>query len=474
MSKQPNILLLTIDSLRPDHLGCYGYQAVPTPAIDHLASSGIQFQNAYCQAPNTWMSHAALFTGCNPPRNNIRSPLDKLNTTQPTLAEVLKNKGYETFGLPSVSMLSREAGFDRGFDHYDLTGLLSEFHGAVHFRDLQESLQTFSKWVSSTNKPWFVWLHYFGIHIVQGQLQDGRTTPINLPDSYLKKHSPYAQHYDSKIRFCDYHFVDPVLKTAHQHSDQNNLITVLLSDHGDDLHAIESGLPGHDGNLDEQAVRIPLIVCAPGIIPEKVSVSYPVRVIDLFPTLIDLIQTQPSSSHPDEKDNRTLIDGLSLTPLIHHSQETISRNVYLENLYQGCLGLRRDRYKLILSFQENSHFLERHVRWRLDLLAQLLIPDRIQRPFRNRAHRKRQREHFRKSASVIVESLCSPSSRTELFDLHQDPHQQHDIAAQHPDVVQMMKADLCQLATGETVISRDYSPEEEAEIEKHLDELGYL
>ena len=104
MSKQPNILLLTIDSLRPDHLGCYGYQAVPTPAIDHLASSGIQFQNAYCQAPNTWMSHAALFTGCNPPRNNIRSPLDKLNTTQPTLAEVLKNKGYETFGLPSVSM----------------------------------------------------------------------------------------------------------------------------------------------------------------------------------------------------------------------------------------------------------------------------------------------------------------------------------------------------------------------------------
>ena len=79
-----------------------------------------------------------------------------------------------------------------------------------------------------------------------------------------------------------------------------------------------------------------------------------------------------------------------------------------------------------------------------------------------------------KSASVIVQRLCSPSSRTELFDLHKDPHQQHDIAAQHPEVVQMMKADLCQLATGETVISRDYSPEEEAEIEKHLDELGYL
>ncbi|MFW6125182.1 MAG: sulfatase-like hydrolase/transferase, partial [Pirellulales bacterium] len=198
MPDRPNILLVTLDSVRPDHLGCYGYRGTETPQIDRLAAEGVRFTAAYTQAPNTWVAHASLLTGCIPPRHGLRWPLGRVRAEVPTLAELLRAAGYATFGLPALSLLSRESGFARGLETYGLEGLVSEFSGAVHFRPLGETLRLLREWLAAgaprgaADRPVFLWVHYFGTHVAQGT---AAVQMFDLPAADRARYSPYAQCY---------------------------------------------------------------------------------------------------------------------------------------------------------------------------------------------------------------------------------------------------------------------------------------
>jgi arylsulfatase A-like enzyme len=467
--------MITLDSLRPDHLGCYGYSGTETPHFDELAADGVRFTNAYCQAPNTWMSHAALFTGCNPPRNGVRSPLGRLNPQLPTIAERLKQLGYSTFGLPCVSLLSREAGFARGFDVYHLEGLLSEFHGAVHFRDLRETLDLFREWLAAAKPPWFAWLHYFGIHVVQGNPRDGRFNLLDVPPSDLSRFSPFAQHYDAKIAYADREFLGPTLQIAHRESGAEQLVTALFSDHGDDLNAIETGLPGHDTHLAEHAVRVPLVLHAPGRVSTNTVIDTPVRLIDVYPTLLELAgDAHPGGPGLERNPGAPPPDGLSLAPLCDGLAETVPRDVYLENLYQGFVALRQDRFKLVLSSRPAASLYRRHLAWRWQNIATALMPDRLLRPLRERRRLRRQRRRFHLPADTLCRQLMAPDSRAQLFDLHADPGERNDLAAAKPQVVSALRERLARLSMGERIAAQGYTAEEEAAIHQRLDDLGYL
>ena len=191
MSQRKNVLILVFDCLRPDHLASLGYRGTNTPTIDRLAIEGTTFPNAYCQAPNTWVSHASLFTACNPYLHGLRTPTRRLSKDLRVMAEVFKEAGYATYGLPAMSLLSKEAGFARGFDEYILDGLRSEPGVLAHRYDrtADETLARTKDWLRRVSPPFFGWIHYFGTHKVEDHLFD-------LPEDFRRSYSPYAQYYD--------------------------------------------------------------------------------------------------------------------------------------------------------------------------------------------------------------------------------------------------------------------------------------
>ena len=113
-----DLVIITLDCVRPDFLGCYGCQRVRTPTLDRLAAKGAVFELALSQAPNTWVSHAGIMTGLYPPRHGLRSPYDQLSPAVTTLASLLADHGYCSAGFPGNDLVGSRAGFHRGFDLY--------------------------------------------------------------------------------------------------------------------------------------------------------------------------------------------------------------------------------------------------------------------------------------------------------------------------------------------------------------------
>ena len=206
---QPSVLIITFDCLRPDHLSGLGYKGLRTATFDRMMSEGVLFANAYCQAPNTWISHASLFTGCNPYRHGVRTPLRRISDNITTMGEVYRAAGYSTLGLPAMSLLSEEAGFARGFDEYRLDGLKGAASTLLHryYRSPSDTLDITRQWLSESQHPFFAWIHYFGIHKVDESLLD-------LPLRYREQYSEYAQNYDGKIAFADEQFLAPLVRHA--------------------------------------------------------------------------------------------------------------------------------------------------------------------------------------------------------------------------------------------------------------------
>ncbi len=115
MKKPKAIVVVTLDCVRPDHLGAYGYRGVDTPFMDLVAKEGALFENAIAQAPNTWVSHASIFTGCNPYRHGMRTYYTVISEEVGTLAEMLSKSGYATAAYPAHTLVGPERGYNRGF-----------------------------------------------------------------------------------------------------------------------------------------------------------------------------------------------------------------------------------------------------------------------------------------------------------------------------------------------------------------------
>ncbi|MGH9664226.1 MAG: sulfatase, partial [Bryobacteraceae bacterium] len=274
----PNVILITIDTVRADHLGCYGATDVKTPTLDGLARDGILFERAISQVPLTWPSHAAILTGTYPFQNGVQDftgqPLDPRFRS---VAQVFKQQGYATGAVVSAFVLDRSWGLARGFDFYDDAFSAETFRqkdvGLVD-RKAGESVTHAISWLQKpTRRPFFFWLHLYDPH-----------SPYDPPEPFRTQ---YRSHpYDGEIAYAD-HELGRLIVWLKQNRLYDRTAIVVLSDHGESLG--EHGEKEHGFFVYSSTVHIPLIVKPPagsGFRPGRVAA--PVETVAVAPTLTRL------------------------------------------------------------------------------------------------------------------------------------------------------------------------------------------
>src|SRR5207302_715243 len=275
---KPNVILITIDTVRADHVGCYGATGIQTPTLDALARDGIVFERAISQVPLTWPSHAAILTGTYPFQNGVQDftgqPLDPKFRT---VAEAFKRSGYATAAVVSAFVLDRGWGLARGFDFYDDAFSAETFQQkdiGLGDRKAGESVTHALSWLKKTpRRPFFLWLHLYDPH-----------SPYDPPEPYR---SEYRSHlYDGEIAYAD-HELGNLMSWLKQNRLYDSALIVALSDHGESLG--EHGEDEHGFFVYNATVHVPLIVKPPvgsGIAAGRHS--EPVETTSVSPTLLQL------------------------------------------------------------------------------------------------------------------------------------------------------------------------------------------
>jgi len=275
--RAPSVVLITLDTVRADHLGCYGYHRIETPSIDKLASEGIRFAHAYAQVPLTLPSHTVIMTGTYPMFNSVRDLTSTgLNSSLPTLAEILRQNGYSTAALVSSFVLNSMWGLNRGFEVYD--DETESEKGASNSPSLLErrgdrTMDRALAWLDShSDRPFFFWVHLYDPH-----------SPYHPPEPYLSR---YAGHlYDGEIAFDDAQ-LGRLFARLRQLKLYEGALIVLASDHGESLG--EHGEAEHGFFIYNATVHVPLILKLPGPSPRSRVVTDPAGLVDIAPTIAEL------------------------------------------------------------------------------------------------------------------------------------------------------------------------------------------
>lgn len=280
---RPNVLFLTIDTLRADHLGCYGYPRNTSPTIDALAKEGVVFEDTTCEVPLTSPSFGAMLTS-RPPRlngstrNGLRLPEDTRSVVQ-----IFKEAGYSTFCVQSNwTLKAKLSGIERGFDSYDddfhdkRWGIIKPEREGSHVTEL--ALAQLKQ--QDPAKPFFGWVHYSDPHAPYKHHQDFKVWKESMLQ--LDKVAKVRAKYDSEIRFVDTEIAKILAALP------PNTAVVLVSDHGESLY--EHDYLGHGRRIYQDNMHIAFVVRAPGLAPGRLS--SPVRGLDVGPTLLGLAGLQ--------------------------------------------------------------------------------------------------------------------------------------------------------------------------------------
>jgi arylsulfatase A-like enzyme/Tfp pilus assembly protein PilF len=249
---RPSVLLISLDTVRADHLGCYGYSRIETPNIDRLAADGIRFANAYTQVPITLPAHVTLLTGTYPMFNGVRDFTSPgLPASVPTLAEILRRQGYHTAAFVSSFVLNSMWGLDRGFELYDDQVPLDATRRKDLFllqRSGDQTVDRLLEWLNQNGaNPFFVWLHLYDAH-----------SPYYSPDPFRSRYA--GRPYDGAIAFEDEQ-VGRVIARLRDLNLYESTLVALASDHGESLG--EHGESEHGFFVYDATVRVPLIIKPP-------------------------------------------------------------------------------------------------------------------------------------------------------------------------------------------------------------------
>ena len=292
----PNVLIVTLDTLRADRVGAYGYAAARTPRLDALAARGLRFSRAATVTPLTLPAHSSLFTGTFPARHGVRDNGGYyLGDDHSTLAEVLKERGFRTGGFVSAFVLDSRWGLHQGFDRYHDDFDLSRFdkaHGmdAIQ-RPGQETVDAAAAWLKEDgSRPFFLWVHLYDPH-----------TPYAAPPEWAQQFPRTASGaYDAEIAFADAQ-LGRLLDVLEADGRLARTVVAVLGDHGEMLG--EHGEATHGFFVYDAAVRIPLVVAGPGV-PTRV-IEDQVRIVDVMPTVLELLRVGVPAA----------VQGASLLPL---------------------------------------------------------------------------------------------------------------------------------------------------------------
>jgi len=273
------VILITIDTLRSDHLPAYGYHDVETPAIDAFRNDAILFERAWSHVPLTLPSHTTMFTGRLPFENGVRDNIGfHLDRGVPTLPALLKGNGYATGAAVSAFVLRRETGIDRGFDFYDDNIDPANNGGNVGRvqRKGNETAALAKKWIGEhSSQPFFFFLHLYEPH-----------TPYDPPEPFRSR---YKSPYDGEIASADAILGD-FFAFLKQQGVYDKALIILLSDHGEGLNDHKES--EHGIFLYREALQVPLLMKLPGDAMKGVSSATPVELIDVFPTIVAMTGTK--------------------------------------------------------------------------------------------------------------------------------------------------------------------------------------
>ena len=328
---RPNVLLITLDTTRADRIGSYGYAGASTPHLDRLAAAGARFDQALSPAPLTLPAHASLMTGRQPYAHGVRNNgYFVLAPDVPTLAEAFAAAGYDTAAFVSAFVLDRQFGLSQGFAHYD--DVLDRPSGTESSLEVERrgdrTVDAAAKWLSARapGRPFFAWVHLFDPH-------DPYTPPSPFREQFA------GRPYDGEIAFTD-----ALLGTLLEHGGyaRSPTLVVVAGDHGESLG--EHGESTHGLFVYEATQRVPLIIAGEGISAPAI-VAEPVRLIDVAPTIADLVGMAPLPE----------AEGRSLRPLITHDTQgeeppAAYAETYFPQFFMGWApvrSLRAGRWKFI-------------------------------------------------------------------------------------------------------------------------------
>lgn len=326
-----NLVLVTIDTMRYDRMGCSGDSKIDTPNLDNLARSGVLFENAVTDVPLTLPSHASIFTGLYPMQTKVRDTGEfVLGPLHPTLATILRRRGWDTAAFVGSSVLNRHTGFDQGFSVYDdkmpkvASGMLA---GDYTSRRAATVVNHAIRWLdSSAHNPFFLWVHVFDVH-----------SPYNPPSPFREKYR--GRLYDGDIAYVDQQ-LGRLFAAVAKRSPAGQTLIAVLSDHGEGLG--QHGEYNHGVFLYDSTLRIVFLLAGPGV-PVGLRVKQQARTVDLLPTVLALMGIPA----PDG------LAGTSLTPAFS-GKDVSTQYAYMETLYPKInmgwaelRGIRTNHWKYI-------------------------------------------------------------------------------------------------------------------------------
>jgi arylsulfatase A-like enzyme/Tfp pilus assembly protein PilF len=353
-----NLLLITIDTLRADHVGAYGATTGATPSLDALAAAGTRFDQVQTAVPLTAPSHATILTGVYPPTHGVRgNVVFTLGSEHPTLATRLKRRGYRTAAFVGAYPVAAAFGFGQGFDTFD-----EEFHESSPIdqgaeRRANEVADAALKWLSGGDgTPFFAWLHFYDPH-----------APYTPPSPYAERFA--GRPYDGEIAFADAQ-VGRVIDALRASGRDRDTIVIVLADHGEGLgdhHELTHAVLTYQSTL-----RVPLIVAGPGIRAGAV-VAPRVGTLDIVPTALALLGVDPDPA----------LLGRDLRPLIA-GKPIASDPLYQESLFgrlnchwAALRGWVKDDWKLITGAEPELYNLADDPREERNLAS--AEPERVRR-----------------------------------------------------------------------------------------------
>ncbi len=326
---QPNLVLVTIDTLRADRLGCYGNSKIETPNLDKIAKNGALFENAVTHTPLTAPSHASMFTGLYPTAHKVRDTGGfVLEASHKTLAAILQEQGWDTAAFVGSSVLKKHFGFDQGFEVYDDEMPKADSRsvaGESAERRAGEVVNKATAWLTSqSGKPFFLWVHVFDPH-----------SPYDPPAPFRERYR--SRLYDGEVAYTDRQLGRLFAAVARKSADT---LIAVLSDHGESLS--EHGEYTHGVFLYDSTLRIAFLLAGPGV-PAGLRVKQQARGIDLLPTLLELLGGKAPQGLP----------GTSLAPAFQGKPVSTAWS-YEETLYPKInmgwaelRGIRTNEWKYI-------------------------------------------------------------------------------------------------------------------------------
>lgn len=358
--RQPNLVLVTLDTVRADHLGCYGDREAATPWLDRLAGEGLRFANASSAVPLTLPSHTSLLTGLLPPHHGLRNNgVGALRPGTATLATLLAGAGYRTAAFIGAFVLDHRFGLKAGFELYDdeierdpKAGIVLEAE-----RPGREVVDRALAWLAKDDTlPFFLWVHLYDAH-----------APYTPPPAWSARHP--GRPYDGEVSAVDEQ-VGRILEELRRRGLDGKTAVAVAADHGEGLG--EHGELTHGLLLYEPTLHVPLLLRAPWGLKARV-VEAPVSLVDLAPTLAGLLgKPFPAAAALDGRDlSRPLLAG----------GEPAAGEIYAESRYPAVFGwsplaaLRRRDLKYISGSRPELYDLRRDPHEQADLLGRSQAPE---------------------------------------------------------------------------------------------------